>query len=65
MKGRYNHAVTLTFEVISDCPNGDDITGEMLQQALQRRIENLDSEGDLYWEEACLPPDDTYEMDEE
>lgn len=59
---RYNHAVTVAFEVISDHPTGDDITPDMLREALKARIDNLDAEDT--WEEACLAPYDTYEMEE-
>lgn len=50
---RYNHAVTLAFEVISDDPEGEDITADMLRASLQKRMETLDSSGDLEWLQAC------------
>ena len=61
---RYNHACTLAFDgIISNDPNGDDITSEMLREALLRRIADLDEEDS--WCEACLAPFDSYEMDED
>jgi len=60
---QYNHALSLAFEVISNDEEGEDITIPMLKAALQKRVENIDSGGDLEWEQACLPPWDTYEME--
>jgi hypothetical protein len=59
---RFNHAVSVAFEVISNDEQGDDITSEMLKAALQERIRLLD-ESDA-WIEACMSPFDTYEMDD-
>jgi hypothetical protein len=56
---KYNHAVTLAFEVISEDPNGDDITTAMLREALLARMVNLDIDGS--WAEATLPPYDTHQ----
>ena len=52
---RYNHAFDIAFEVISDHEEGDDITPEMLRDALQKRITSLDeSQSDKgEWHEAC------------
>ena len=55
---RYNHMVILAFGVVSEHPEGEDITHEMLKDALQKRIVDMDSE--QTWEEACLPIEDTY-----
>ena len=54
---KYNHAVTLAFEVISEGPNGNDITPAMLKEALLQRMVNLDTDG--AWIEAIYPPYDT------
>jgi len=39
---RYNHAVDIAFEVISNDEQGEDITPDMLRKALQKRVKNLD-----------------------
>lgn len=69
---RYNHAVTIAFEVWSNHPEGEDITPEMLKKALLKRIAQLDTTPDpkfahcseSEWLEACLPPYDTEDMQE-
>ena len=60
---KYNHAVALAFEVISEDPNGNDITPAMLKEALLQRMVSLDIGND--WVEAIGAPYDTYEEDEE
>ena len=60
---KYNHAVTLAFEVISEDPNGNDITPAMLKEALLQRMVNLDTDG--AWIEAIYPPYDTYIEEDE
>ena len=60
---KYNHAVTLAFEVISDDPNGEDFTPAILREALLRRMVNLDIGNE--WVEAIGAPHDTHEEDEE
>ena len=59
---RYNHAVSLAFEIISEDPNGADITPAMLREALLQRMVNLDS--DAEWLDATMPPYDTHEEDD-
>lgn len=61
---KYNHAFTIAFSLESDHPTGDDVTGEMLAKALQKKIEELDSDGDIAWMEACDAPFDTYEVED-
>ena len=39
---RYNHAVDIAFEVISNDEQGEDITPDMLREALQKRVDELD-----------------------
>jgi len=39
---KYNHAVDIAFEVISNDEQGEDITPDMLRAALKKRIENID-----------------------
>jgi hypothetical protein len=60
----YNHTFTLAFSV-SGCtdPEGEGITAEEYRSALEKRMDDLDSEGDLVWEEALGAPEDTYEED--
>jgi len=58
----YNHAYTIAFELSgSTDPDGDDVTAEQLREALIRRIEKLDSTGDLEWLEAAGAPWGSYE----
>ena len=59
---RYNHAFTVAFTIESDHPEGDDITGEQFTKAVQRRVDELNSQGDLEWLEAVGLPYDTYEV---
>ena len=59
---KYNHAVTLAFEVISDDPNGEDFTPAILREALLRRMVNLHIGNE--WVEAIGAPYDTHEEDE-
>ena len=42
MSIKYNHAVDIAFEVISNDEQGVDITPDMYRLALMRRIEELD-----------------------
>jgi len=58
---KYNHAVTLAFEVMSDDPNGEDFTPAILREALLQRMVNLDI-GDE-WVKAIGAPHDTHEED--
>ena len=58
---KYNSIAVLCFTILHDEEDGSDITGQMLTAAIEKRIENLDSCGDLEWEEACLPVSDTFE----
>ena len=39
---KYNHAVDIAFEVISNDEQGEDITPDMLRKALQKRVDELD-----------------------
>ena len=59
---RYNHALFFGFSVISDHPEGEDISGPMIRTALVNRLNSI-SDSELG--EACLPPSDTYEEDDE
>jgi hypothetical protein len=65
----FNHAYSIGFSLISNHPEGDDVTPEMLRTALLKRISELDEtintgpwaspEGE--WIEAVGCPFDTYE----
>ena len=57
---RYNHAVPICFTVISDHPEGEDITPTMLRAGIMARLAEI-PDSELC--EACLPPTDTYEED--
>jgi hypothetical protein len=61
---RYNHAYELAFSVVSNDPEGLDVTPAMFRAALLRRIEQLDAEAHVgSWEGSCGAPFDTYEED--
>jgi hypothetical protein len=56
----FNHMFTIAFEVSgSTTENGTDVTPALLRTALQKRIADLDRNGE--WNEAVGSPDDTYE----
>ncbi len=57
----YNHVYTVTFSLVSQQEDGEDVTADMIRKALQNRIEDLDFSGDLAWLEAVNGPEDTYE----
>lgn len=59
---RYNHAYEVAFSLVSDHPEGEDVTPVMLRNALMSRIEELDNRNE--WTEAVGAPYDTYEVDE-
>jgi hypothetical protein len=62
MMARYNHAYDIAFSLVSETPDGSDVTQEMLRAALIRRIEQLDAEAEFGgMEQACGAPYDTYE----
>jgi hypothetical protein len=58
---RYNHAFDVAFSLVSNDPEGLDVTPAMLRAALLRRIADLDANDQ--WEEAVGAPFDTYEED--
>ena len=41
---RYNHAYDVAFSLVSNDPEGKDVTPAMLRAALRRRITQLDAE---------------------
>ncbi len=57
----YNHVYTVTFSLVSQQEDGEDVTADMIRKALQNRIEDLDFSGGLAWLEAVNGPEDTYE----
>jgi len=61
---KYNHMFGLGFSVESNHPDGDDITGEQFTAAVQKRVDDINSSGDLEWFEACGLPEDTFENQE-
>lgn len=64
---RYNHLYTIAFSVMSNDPDADDVTPDMLRAALWARIRQLDSDHTLSaceWFEACNNERDSYEMDD-
>lgn len=60
---KFNHLLSLGFEVESNDPDGEDITWEMVFLAAMERLISLVSIGEE-WKEAVLPPEETYEKDE-
>lgn len=61
---RYNHAFDIAFSVVSNDPEGRDITPTMFRAALLERVKQLDLEAAYGgWEQACGAPFDTYEED--
>lgn len=65
MAGRFNHAFTIAFSVVSDRKDGEDVTPATLRAALQRRLDELDRSPDREreWREAVGAPFDTFEED--
>lgn len=62
--GRYNHAVTIAFEVHSNDPVGEDITPQQLADACRARIDRIMAQDDGFeMIEACMPPYDTYDTE--
>lgn len=59
---KFNHAVGIAFEVVTDDPHGNDFTPELLRHALLQRIISVDSTNE--WLEA-VSVFDTYEIDED
>lgn len=58
----YNHAFTIAFEVSGSIdPRAEDITSEQFREAIIKRMDNLDSVGELEWKEALGAPFDSYE----
>ena len=59
----YNHVFSIAFTVISETPDGSDVTAEMLSTAAQKRIANLNDSSDSNdWIEAAGAPEDTYQV---
>ena len=56
----YNHALTIGFEIISNNEDGDDITSEMVNSALLRRINDLTDSGYML---DAIDVFDTYEVE--
>ena len=48
---KYSHMYDVAFEVISNHPEGKDVTSEMIKKALISRITDLDKHNE--WIEAC------------
>lgn len=64
MMARYNHAYDIAFSVVSNDPEGRDVTPAMFRAALLKRVSELDAEERFGgWEQACGAPFDTYQED--
>ena len=65
---KYNHMYSIAFSVVSDDPDGNDVTAPMLFCALMGRLRRMMESGQN-WEaemlEGCGCPEDTYEEDDE
>ena len=59
---RYSHQLLLAFTVESEAESGDDITPEQIKDAVYRRFRDCTDNDE--WLEACLPPNDTEEIEE-
>lgn len=58
----YNHAFALAFEISgSTDEEGNELISSDFKKALLKRMETLDSAGELEWQEAVGAPYDTYE----
>jgi len=56
---KYNSILTLAFSVDHVLENGGDITGDMVQEALHKRVSGLTASGQ--WDEVGLDIEDTIE----
>ena len=56
---RYNHAYDVAFSLVSNDPEGRDVTPAMFREALLRRVVEIDRADN--WEEAVGAPFNTYE----
>jgi len=54
---KYNHMVTFAFEIRSDHPQGETLTGAQLKAACRSRLDRIPDDEMI---EACMPPQDTY-----
>ena len=59
---KYNHAYSFAFEVVSNDPDGEDVTGERLRDQLLARLNRLT---DAEVSEACDCPWDSHEVSDE
>ena len=57
---KYNHLFSIAFSVVSEDADANDVTDEMLREALRDRLRCID-EDDMV--NACNNEQDTYEMD--
>lgn len=63
---RYSHAFTLAFELVSHDEDGEDVTPQMLAEAIHKRVTDLMATKDsAEMLEAVGAPFDTYEITEE
>ena len=67
---KYNHALTIAFEVITEDEYCEDMTYEDMKAGLLKRIEDLNPANNPWgnlteYKEATLKPFDTYIIDEE
>lgn len=61
---RYNHAYTLAFTVENENEDGS-ATNEELIKAVEERLASIRLHGGDEMQEACQPPFDSYEVEED
>lgn len=64
---KYSHTLSLHFSVVSDDPDGADLTPTILRAAIMDRMAALDRSIHMHpplgeWDEGVLPPDETTEI---
>lgn len=61
---RYNHMFSIAFSLTSEHQEGDDVTPEMLQEAILLRVDDLMQHDPKTLVEAVGMPEDTYEIED-
>lgn len=65
MKKRYEHYFALPFTIQSEHPEGDDLTSDDFKKAIEARIADLDSSGEIAWQECMGMPDETVDPEDD
>ena len=68
MPKQYDHAYTIAFSLVSNDPDGADVTNEMLMAAILKRLHDLavstQQPGGKCLADACGAPYDTFEVED-